>query len=332
MLLGVGVAAVPAAFALGGAACFDWIDHGRALRWSALLIGLATLLPAFAALFAHDSGYELIALLPAGVAGWIGRTLALPFAALLGGFGALLALVVLGIALFVATIGWNPFGAGVRVLRRWRAARANDVNAASASPADVRDEADEPVLAATAVVTEREDSPAEPAATPSLMPALLRRRKERTNAHALEDTGDPHSTERPPLSLLSEPPVQNTALSEAELDRLGDVLVQTLRTFKVESQIAGRTTGPVVTQYEVVPAPGVKVNRIAALDADLALALRAPSIRIVAPIPGKGAVGVDVPNPEPEVVYLRRILETATFQKARGVLPLALGKDLTGRP
>jgi S-DNA-T family DNA segregation ATPase FtsK/SpoIIIE len=109
-------------------------------------------------------------------------------------------------------------------------------------------------------------------------------------------------------------------------------LIQTLRTFKVESQIAGRTTGPVVTQYEVVPAPGVKVNRIAALDADLALALRAPSIRIVAPIPGKGAVGVDVPNPEPEVVFLRRILETATFQKARGALPLALGKDLTGRP
>jgi DNA segregation ATPase FtsK/SpoIIIE, S-DNA-T family len=89
------------------------------------------------------------------------------------------------------------------------------------------------------------------------------------------------------------------------------VLVDTLRTFKVEGQIAGRTTGPVVTQFEVVPAPGVKVNRIAALDADLALALRAPSIRIVAPIPGKGAVGVEVPNPEPEVVYLRRILESA---------------------
>jgi DNA segregation ATPase FtsK/SpoIIIE, S-DNA-T family len=110
------------------------------------------------------------------------------------------------------------------------------------------------------------------------------------------------------------------------------VLIETLRTFKVEGQIAGRTTGPVVTQFEVVPAPGVKVNRIAALDADLALALRAPSIRIVAPIPGKGAVGVEVPNPESEVVYLRRILESATFQKARGVLPLALGKDLNGRP
>jgi S-DNA-T family DNA segregation ATPase FtsK/SpoIIIE len=88
----------------------------------------------------------------------------------------------------------------------------------------------------------------------------------------------------------------------------------------------------VVTQFEVVPAPGVKVNRIAALDADLALALRAPSVRIVAPIPGKGAVGVDVPNPERVVVYLRSILESGAFQRKPAHLPLALGQDLAGRP
>jgi len=87
----------------------------------------------------------------------------------------------------------------------------------------------------------------------------------------------------------------------------------------------------VVTQYELVPAPGVKVNRIAGLDADLALALRAPSVRIVAPIPGKGAVGVEVPNPESSAVYLRSIIGDGTFQRSRGVLPLALGKDLTGK-
>ncbi len=134
----------------------------------------------------------------------------------------------------------------------------------------------------------------------------------KTAAATLPDTGDPTATGLPPLTLLSEPPDRADNLSEGELDRLGEVLIRTLRTFKVEGEIAGRTTGPVVTQFEVVPAPGVKVNRIAALDADLALALRAPSIRIVAPIPGKGAVGVEVPNPEAEVVYLRRILETAS--------------------
>ena len=87
-----------------------------------------------------------------------------------------------------------------------------------------------------------------------------------------------------------------------------------------------------VTQFEVVPAPGVKVNRIANLDADLALAMKARTIRIVAPIPGKGAVGVEIPNPRPEIVNLREILETPAFRKAKGELPLALGKDLNGRP
>ncbi|MEJ2185885.1 MAG: DNA translocase FtsK 4TM domain-containing protein [Gemmatimonadota bacterium] len=92
------------------------------------------------------------------------------------------------------------------------------------------------------------------------------------------------------------------------------------------------TTGPVVTQYEFVPAPGIKVNRIAALVADLALALKAPSVRIVAPIPGKGAVGIEVPNPERDVVFLRQTLASPAFQRSRGHLPLALGVDLQGRP
>jgi S-DNA-T family DNA segregation ATPase FtsK/SpoIIIE len=144
--------------------------------------------------------------------------------------------------------------------------------------------------------------------------------------------GDPTSTDTPPVPLLSPPMPRDSSVSEKELDRLGEVLIATLRTFKVEGEIVGRTTGPVVTQFEVVPAPGVKVNRIAALDADLALALKAPSVRIVAPIPGKGAVGVEVPNPKPEIVALREILESPAFQKSKGLLPLALGKDLMGRP
>ena len=78
---------------------------------------------------------------------------------------------------------------------------------------------------------------------------------------------------------------------------LGRILVEKLKTFNVESELGGRTTGPMVTQFEVVPAPGVKVNRIANLDADLALAMKAHAIRIVAPIPGKGAVGVEIPEP-----------------------------------
>jgi S-DNA-T family DNA segregation ATPase FtsK/SpoIIIE len=136
----------------------------------------------------------------------------------------------------------------------------------------------------------------------------------------------------PPVPLLEPKPERDPSLTEKELDRLGRVLVETLETFKVQGEIVGRTTGPVVTQYEFSPAPGIKVSRVEALDADLALALKAPSVRIVAPIPGKAAVGVEVPNPEPEVVYLREIVESSAFQRNRGQLPLALGKDLEGRP
>jgi len=128
------------------------------------------------------------------------------------------------------------------------------------------------------------------------------------------------------------PDKASRGLSERELRDLGEVLIEKLRSFRVEGEIQGWTTGPVVTQFEVVPASGVKVGQIAARADDLALALKAPSVRIVAPIPGKGAVGVEVPNPEPEVVYLREVLETKAYSRFRGALPLALGRDLSGDP
>jgi len=139
--------------------------------------------------------------------------------------------------------------------------------------------------------------------------------------------------ELPPIALLN-PPTPQAANFESELDRLQAVLLDTLKQFKVEGTVGARTTGPVVTQFEVVPAAGVKVGRIAALADDLALTMRAQSIRIVAPIPGKGAVGVEVPNPTARMVGFRELLETLEWQKAvqRLLLPVALGRDLEGRP
>jgi DNA segregation ATPase FtsK/SpoIIIE, S-DNA-T family len=145
---------------------------------------------------------------------------------------------------------------------------------------------------------------------------------------AAEGEGD----ELPPLDLLEEPVRSTFDAGEEELDRLGHVLIDTLATFRVEGRIVGRTTGPVVTQFEVAPGSGVKVGRIAALADDLALAMRAQSIRIVAPIPGKAAVGVEVPNPTARIVHLRELLEAGEWERARGALPIALGKDLEGKP
>jgi S-DNA-T family DNA segregation ATPase FtsK/SpoIIIE len=120
--------------------------------------------------------------------------------------------------------------------------------------------------------------------------------------------------------------------NKRELDVAGQKLMEALRTFKVDGELVGRTTGPVVTQFEVEPAPGVKVRQFANLSNDLALAMRAPSIRIVAPIPGRGAVGVEVPNPTSEMVYFRELIEARDFHSARMALPIALGKDLEGKP
>ena len=146
----------------------------------------------------------------------------------------------------------------------------------------------------------------------------------RLESDAVDDLPDPNPQrsevphELPSLDHLDNPDLTDWADMEREVDRLGQVLIQKLKTFSVESSICGRTTGPVVTQFEVVPAPGVKVNKIANLDADLALAMKARSIRIVAPIPGKGAVGVEIPNPKAKMVLLREILEAREF--ARQVL------------
>ncbi|MBU6364627.1 MAG: hypothetical protein KJT01_00315, partial [Gemmatimonadetes bacterium] len=157
---------------------------------------------------------------------------------------------------------------------------------------------------------------------PSPVPALL----------DAEDALLVHDEALPPTDLLAAPTPRNLEAGRRELDAAGERLLATLRTFKVDGELVGRTTGPTVTQFEVEPAAGVKVRQIAALADDLALAMRAPSIRIVAPIPGRGAVGVEVPNPTPEMVVLREVLEAPDFRAARAALPVALGKDLEGRP
>jgi S-DNA-T family DNA segregation ATPase FtsK/SpoIIIE len=146
-------------------------------------------------------------------------------------------------------------------------------------------------------------------------------------ARPAEGEGD----ELPPLELLSPPPAQDAAADAAALDRLGELLLEALRTFKVEGAIAGRTSGPVVTQFEVVPAPGVKVGRIVALSDDLAIKMRTPSVR-VAPIPGRGAVGVEVPNPTARIVTIRELLESPEWDRSRAALPIPLGRDLEGKP
>lgn len=132
--------------------------------------------------------------------------------------------------------------------------------------------------------------------------------------------------------LLSDAPVAVERLTDAEIRTQAAVLTGALANFGINGQVIQTHVGPVVTMYEFEPAPGVKVARIVNLADDLALALKAMSIRIVAPIPGKAVVGIEVPNPRRDDVVLKEILLSDAFTKTRSSLKLALGKDIFGKP
>jgi S-DNA-T family DNA segregation ATPase FtsK/SpoIIIE len=294
-----------------------------------LLAGLAVTIPFAVGVVYQSVNPAARAALAAGE-----PPLSMPWIGLVGGFLAyelrfigpvgegLLALGAFS-ALTLATVGWHPLG----VLRKREASAVGDPRGAGPPPAPLAlPEPSEPMAPEDIFGAGGDEDAGE-------KPAKSRKGRKAAAPPATRHlptlgVGD----QLPPIELLT-PPSPQPASFEAELDRLQGVLLETLKQFKVEGSIGGRTTGPVVTQFEVVPAAGVKVGRIAALADDLALTMRAQSIRIVAPIPGKGAVGVEVPNPTPRLVGFRELLESGEWSRAgqRMALPIALGRDLEGR-
>jgi S-DNA-T family DNA segregation ATPase FtsK/SpoIIIE len=137
----------------------------------------------------------------------------------------------------------------------------------------------------------------------------------------------------PPIDLLDQAVERaNPAGDETMHLRTEDIIIRKLKSFDIDAKMVGRNAGPVVTQYEVQPAPHIKVSRIEALADDLAMALAARTLRIEAPIPGKAAVGIEIPNQDFNVVTLRGILETLDFNASGSRLTFALGRDVAGRP
>lgn len=332
--LGIGVATVPLGLLAAAASVGGWWASARRKSLWIVAAGLVILLPVSAFLAgAVDTP-----------SGFLGRLVGGPLLEYLGPVGGWVIVVAAAAIAWSSAFTFNPLaplarvagelfrgvGRGARAtglaVRGWggrrleRRVARRQARAARSAPGQPDTQA--AALSVTTpepdtVTTDTDPPTTDAPSTPDLLP---------------EDHLPPPDYPLPALELLRAPERGNRLGMERELDRLGDVLVETLRTFNISGEISGRTTGPAVTRYEVVPAAGVKVNRIANLDADLALAMKARSVRIVAPIPGKGAVGVEIPNPRTEIVRLREILEAPLFARSRGLLPLALGKDLTGRP
>ena len=352
-LLGWSAAALaPAVPAVHALRLFGRLESETDRSWMIFLAGVVVLLPIAVGL-AAGPGAPGVASRAAGL--W-GGFVAYYWRAWFGGFGAWVVVLLAASVLTAVTLRWNPVRMVVgRTVRPPLPVAAEPVaeepyappkRRKKKEPADValalepppeEFEALDPLAAlqasASADADAKEDAAIEEAAK------RRGRKKEPTRrddeiAAAIEATATPElsSDELPPPELLNAPPPRSGDLGRRELDAMGVKLMDALRTFKVEGELTGRTTGPVVTQFEVSPAPGVKVRQIANLSNDLALAMRAASIRIVAPIPGRGAVGVEVPNPTPEIVGFRELIEHGDFRTARAALPIALGKDLEGKP
>ncbi len=279
-------------------------------------------------------------------AGWVGNVTAGALVDVVGVTGAFLVCTVTLALLVVAVFRVSLAGgveAGVEIGRAGgRQARAG-IEALGDTMSRWREERFEeaeevvPPEIATDITLTPEPGP-EPLSTPSEAPRPATepanrksKRPARTGAVAARPMIEPEGF-LPPIDLLAVSEDGSAERSREDLEAMAQLVVEKLHSFNVEGEVVAIHSGPVLTRFEVKPAPGVKVNRIANLSNDLALAMRAQRIRIVAPIPGRGAVGIEVPNPEPRVVTIREMLETDAWSEFRGRLPLVLGREIAGAP
>jgi len=157
-----------------------------------------------------------------------------------------------------------------------------------------------------------------------------RSKKPEQEAFRFHEGGPAGPFKLPDSSIFTPPPEGGRKYDRDSLLMNSKILEKKLADFGVTGRVVRVHPGPVITMYEYEPAAGIKVNKIVGLTDDLTMALRAMSIRIIAPLPGKSVVGIEVPNPEREIVYLREMFESESFRKSKGVLSVAMGKDIFG--
>jgi S-DNA-T family DNA segregation ATPase FtsK/SpoIIIE len=326
-VLGAGALGIPVlgvGLALAGFERLGTLDMKRS---AFLIIGLSVLLPYLAGVLLHVSvrdldnqGFlgSLVGVVPGFFAVEIPQGIG-PAGAVLVGFLALCALTL-------ATFAWHP----LQRLER----RAVSQPAAAAAPGNGESGRRKATPSGGKIEEMVPASPRDDASTRGVSPRGDGKTGKPKPGKRPEVKRAPGQKELGPVwdvELLEPPRTKAVDFGEAELDVLQERLESTLAEFKVEGDVAGRTTGPVVTQYGVRLRPGVKMNRLVTLADDLALKMSARSIR-VARIPGRDMVGVEVPNPKSRVVLLRELLEDDQWTGEERLLPVALGLDLEGRP
>ncbi len=250
----------------------------------------------------------------------------------LGAVGTALLLGLLLIFSLMATVRFSPFGI-FRLLARKQVREQDKGPGENSEPAPLAKKSKASVPAGRVRGKESKTSNSEPFVVPAVHEPVPRVRIE----DAGKEEGIRKSSGRgafrlPPLSLLDSGDQSDVEISREHYYEVSDTLIAKLQDFGVQGAVAGISPGPVVTTYEFSPAPGVKINKIVTLADDLAMVLKVDRVRIVGSIPGKAAIGIEIPNPVRKTVYLRDILMTPEYRDASSMLSLGLGFDVIGRP
>ena len=352
-LLGVSALLVPPVLFYWG---WAWVGGRRLTDASRRGLGLVLLTPSLSLL---ATVLHHLNVLPGGrverPGGYLGDEVFRLLVFFFGSFGmAVLALTGLALAVvclsersFVSLLAWPSAGLnwlGTRaeaLLSGWRDRRAAAARAKPKPEAPVKPQAPEeqetPAPAMTEAASETPGPQAEASSATPPPAKEIWKEKEREaklsrqqQAFPFLPTGEGYS--KPSVKFLDSGPAEPVSSTQEEMAHNSRLLEKKLLEFGVEGRVTAVNPGPVITSYELEPGPGIKINRIVALADDLALGLKAMSVRVVAPIPGKAAVGVEIPNRQRATVYLRDVLSTKEFGTESLQLPLALGQESGGAP
>jgi len=333
-LLGVVAYAVPLLLLWGSWRLYR--AQGSGYHWLARLLGILLALASGTALATLHWPWSA-ADLPWGAGGLLGDRLSARFLAWFNTAGATLllgALFLVGMSL-ATRLSWLRLGgqgaraavaalrAGGRLLARRRERRQERQRADAAAPS---------VIPAPRRKGKGKKKPAPPA---RIEPVIVPRVTEKAHPKPppatplRQGTGD---FTLPSLSLLDPPDVTLTSVDEAALEQMSRLVEAKLKDFNITAQVVAVHPGPVITRYEIEPAPGTKASQITNLSRDLARSLSVTSVRVVEVIPGKTTIGLEIPNAEREIVRLVEVLQSKVYSQAKSPLTLALGKDISGQP
>lgn len=283
------------------------------MRWTGALL-LAVALPAWMHLLVLHQDLAGTGLVSGGVVGRIMYKAATP---VLGAYGFIivaLCLTLIGLRLLLGASSRSVF----KTVATWLATTHEFF--LGAMPRQEQDDEEIP---------QRESAPSEP------LVVKARLKVAKVSSHPPREPVAPVANtlglkSLPPLELLAPVPTSRINVPKATLDKQAQALNACFTDFGLQGEVQGVEPGPVITMFEYKPAPGVKVSRIAGMGDDLALTLKARAVRIVAPLPGRDTVGIEIPNETRQTVYLREILDDPVFSETKALLPLALGKDIQG--